>query len=96
VRPGSIEVSESAIEYGYTRHQVLRGARPDAVSGNQCFLIKNVSLMRLTYQIRLLTFLATERGIRLVLRIPKSCQLSPDLLGFVKDHSAAVTVERAK
>lgn len=82
------------IDYRYTRHQVARGSRPDAVSGSKAYLIKNVSELRLTYQIRLLTFLAAERRSRLVIRIPKSAQLSRDLRAFVKEHSAVLKIER--
>lgn len=83
-----------SIEYRYTPHQVPRGSRPDAVSGADAFLIKNVSLLRLTYQIRLLTFLAAERGSHLVIVVPKSGRLSPDLRDFVRANST-VRIERA-
>lgn len=86
---------ESVIDYRYTRHQVARGARPDAVSGAKWYLFKNVSQLRLTYQIRLLTFMAAERAVRLVIRVPRSCQLSRDLRTFQKEHAAALRVERA-
>jgi hypothetical protein len=82
------------MEYRYTRHQVARGSRPDAVSGAKAYLFKNVSELRLTYQIRLLTFLAAERGSRLVVRVPKSTRLSRDLRGFVTENSAVLKVER--
>lgn len=81
------------VEYRYTRHQVARGARPDAASGGTWYLIKNVSELRLTYQIRLLTFLAGEQGLRLIIRLPKSSRLSKDLRAFVKVNSAVLKVE---
>ena len=46
--------------YRYTRHQVPRGAKADAERDGALFLLKNVSSLRLTYQIRLLTFLAKD------------------------------------
>ena len=82
------------IDYRYTRHQVARGARPDAVSGSKAYLLKNVSELRLTYQIQLLTFLAAERGSRLVIRVPKSARLSRHLRGFVRENSAVLKIER--
>jgi hypothetical protein len=82
------------IEYRYTRHQMARGSRPDAVSGATAYLFKNVSELRLTYQIRLLTFVAGERGSRLVIRLPKSARLSRGLRGFVKSNSGVLTIER--
>ena len=82
------------MDYRYTRHQVARGSRPDAISGSNAFLFKNVSMLRLTYQIRLLTFLAAEQGSRLVIRIPKSARMSRDLRAFVKENSGVLTIER--
>jgi hypothetical protein len=82
------------IDLRYTRHQVPRGSRPDAVSGAAAYLFKNVTLLRLTYQIRLLTFLAAERGQRLVIRLPRAARLSSDLRRFVKDNSSVLKVER--
>lgn len=84
------------IEYRYTHHQVARGARPDAVSGADWYLFKNVSKLRLTYQIRLLTFLATERGARVVIWIPKSALLSNDLRDFIKENSKVLAIKRGK
>jgi len=82
------------MEYRYTPHQVARGSRPDAVAGNMWYLIKAASLVRLTYQIRILTFMATERGARLVIRVPKSSRVSPDLRAFVKANSRVLKVEK--
>lgn len=82
------------IDYRYTRHQVARGSRPDAVSGSRAYLIKNVSELRLTYQIRLLTFMAAEQRARLIIRVPKSARLSRDLRSFVKESSGVLKIER--
>jgi hypothetical protein len=82
------------MDFRYTRHQVARGSRPDAVSGATAYLFKNVSVLRLTYQIRLLTFLAGERGSRLVIRVPKATRLSEDLRRFTKENRASVKIER--
>lgn len=84
----------TTMNYRYTRHQVARGSRPDAVSGSKAYLFKNVSELRLTYQIRLLTVLAAERKSRVVIRIPKSAQLSRDLRDFVKANAAVLEIER--
>lgn len=78
------------IERRYTRHQVARGSRPDAVVNRTAYLIKNVSTLRLTYQIRLLTFAASESGSRLVIRIPRRGALSRDLDRFVQEHKKVV------
>ena len=82
------------IDYRYTSHQVARGSRPDAVSGNMWYLFKKVSELRLTYQIRLLTFLAADSGARIVIRLPKSSRLSEDLQEFVKVHNSVLRIEK--
>jgi len=83
------------IDYRYTEHQVARGSRPDAVKGTTAYLIKNVTQLRLTYQIRLLTFLAKERDAKLVIRVPKETRPSADLRAFLQEHSRVVKIERA-
>jgi hypothetical protein len=82
------------VEYRYTRHQVARGARPDASDGGTWFLLKYVSELHLTYQIRLLTFAAAQSRARLFIRVPKRCRLSPPLSDFVKQHKASVRIQR--
>lgn len=56
-----------------------RGALPDAETADAVYLIKNVSVLRATYQIRLLAYLAAGRGKRLVLKVPRSCRFDPAL-----------------
>lgn len=67
-----------------------RGSRPDATSDNTWYLFKNVTRLRLTYQIRMLTFAATDAQRRLEIRVPEGCSLSQDLQDFVKTNRAAV------
>jgi hypothetical protein len=74
------------VELRYTKHQVPRGSRPDAVAGNDAYLVKAVSYLRLTYQIRLLTFLASESGARLTIRVPNGCSTSPELASFLSNN----------
>lgn len=62
-----------------TRHQVARGAMADAEAFNRMYLIKNVTKLRPTYQIRLLAFRAVDKGMQLVLRVPASCAFDPSL-----------------
>lgn len=71
------------VEPRYTRHQVQRASRPDAVTGRRCYLIKNVPLLRLTYQVRLLADIAEQRLMLLVLVLPPRAELSDDLRRFV-------------
>lgn len=83
------------IEYRYTGHQTARAARPDEISAGVWYLIKNVSLLRLTYQIRLITLLAAQRGVSLVIRVPPHCRLSSTLTGFLAEHQGRVRIEKA-
>jgi hypothetical protein len=82
------------VEYRYTRHQVARGARPDATDGGTWVLLKWVSELHLTYQIRLLTFAAAQSRARLFIKVPKRCRLSPPLTEFLKQHKTWVRLQR--
>jgi hypothetical protein len=61
-----------------------RGSRADAETSDGIYLIKNVSRLHATYQVRLLAFAARERGKRLVLVVPRSCVFAPGLEGLVR------------
>jgi hypothetical protein len=80
----------------YTRRQVPRATRPDAVDGDRCYLIKNVPLLRLTYQIRLLAAMAEDRSMRLIVVVPPSAHLSEDMRRFVAAARRSVSIQRAK
>lgn len=82
-----------AVAIRYTRNNIARGCHPDVVTDDRCYLIKNVPLMRLTYQVRLLTHLAESRAVMLVIRLPAGSRLSRDLRRFVRGHRL-VRVER--
>ena len=82
------------IELRRTRHQVPRASRPDAATGDRWYLMKNVPLMRLTYQVRLLAYLAQQNAARLVVVLPSGTRLSADMQAFAQVNS--VTIERAK
>ena len=82
------------VEFRHTKHQVARGTRPDAVVGDTAYLIKHVSHLRLTYQIRLLVFLAGERGTRLIIRVPSGCRTSEKLTSFLRANRRQVRMEK--
>jgi hypothetical protein len=56
-----------------------RGALPDAETPARVHLVKNVATLRATYQIRLLAFLAAQKGKKLVLHVPAACRFEADL-----------------
>ncbi len=58
------------------------------------YLIKNCSELRLTYQIRLLTYMASSCGRKLVIDVPKHCQIHPTLRDFQKEHPKIVRIEK--
>jgi hypothetical protein len=82
-------------EFAYTRHQTLRGAKPDADVGGKLYLIKNVSEMRLTYQIRVLAYLAHAQSKKLIVQLPKQATVHASLRDFVRSANGLVKIERA-
>jgi hypothetical protein len=84
----------STTPFRFTRHQVPRGTRPDSETHDRIYLIKNVTLLHATYQVRLLLFKAEQTGKKLVLRIPKACKLGRDLAELRREHAASIVVER--
>jgi len=82
------------IEPRYTKHQVQRGAHPDAVDRDKYILLKNVSTLHLTYQIRLMTYFALRDDKKLVIRVPRSCELAKSLNEFKERHKNTLRIER--
>jgi hypothetical protein len=82
------------MHYRYTRQQVARGARADAERNDALFLLKNVSELRLTYQIRLLTYQAIERGCKLIVRVPEKCKVHSALKRFQNEHQKVLRIEK--
>jgi hypothetical protein len=76
-----------------TRHQTPRSARADAEKLNRLYLIKNVSTLRATYQIRLLTFRAVSEGLKLIIRVPRGCRFESSLLKLIRDTGTVVLRE---
>jgi tRNA A37 threonylcarbamoyladenosine synthetase subunit TsaC/SUA5/YrdC len=81
------------VKYRYTKHQVARCARPDFETDAKIGLMKNVSLLRATYQIRLLALKAVETNKKLVLVVPEHCKLHPTLRKLKKELSRTIRVE---
>jgi hypothetical protein len=79
-----------------TPKQEPRGTRPDAVGDGVAHLIKANDHLRLTYQIRLLTSMAAEQRLRLLIHVPAETRISDPLAAFVEAHSRIVSVERSR
>jgi hypothetical protein len=78
----------------YTKFQVPRGAFADAETEDKIYLFKGVSLLRLTYQIRLLTFRATETNKKLVIRVPRRGTIHRSLKDFMGKFSTVIQIEK--
>jgi hypothetical protein len=78
------------METKYTKHQVARSAKPDGKEFNVMYLIKNVPRLRATYQIRMLAFRAVNKKIKLVLRVPASCEFDSSLRDLIERCGKAV------
>jgi hypothetical protein len=82
------------MDFSYTRHQTPRGAKADAEIGNKLYLIKSTSELRLTYQIRMLTFMAQTRGMQLIIKLPKKARVHRVLKEFVRNMGELIRIER--
>lgn len=81
------------MEYKYTSRQVARSALPDGERLNKMYLIKSVSSLRATYQIRLLTFKAVTEGKQLVICVPERCRFEDDLAKLIRENARYVVRE---
>jgi hypothetical protein len=82
------------MDFQYTKHRVPRSARADGETRNDLFLLKNVSSLRLTYQIRLLSFRASESRKGLVIQVPKHCKIHPSLRDFARELAQVLRIEK--
>ena len=82
-----------SMKYAYTRHQVPRGSRPDAETYDRMYLIKRLSVLRATYQVRLLAYSAVEQNKKLILSVPKECVFHGTLKDLVKSVPAVIKRE---
>jgi len=78
------------VETKYTKYQVARSAKPDGERFNVMYLIKNVQKLRATYQIKLLAFRAVDKKMKLVLRVPASCEFDSSLQDLIERCGKAV------
>jgi hypothetical protein len=65
----------------------------DGFAFNRMYLIKNVSRLRATYQIRLLAFRAVDKGTQLVLRVPTVCVFDDSLNDLIRKCGKSVVRE---
>ncbi len=82
------------MDYRHTKHQVARGALADMNTYDELILIKLVSEMRLTYQIKMLTFQAIQEEKKLIIELPKYCKIHKSLKTFIKMYPKSIKIER--
>jgi hypothetical protein len=67
-----------------------RGILPDAITDREIVLLKATSYLRLTYEIRLATFMAQSKRLDLSLSVPLRTRFSPELTAFIAAHGLVV------
>jgi len=82
------------MNYRQTKHQVARGAFPDAQGDNRIYLFKNVQTLRATYQVRLLAYMAAEAGKKLIINVPAHFRPHPSLSKLVKEFAGIIRIEK--
>ena len=78
------------INYKYTNHQVARGTMPDAIEQDKIILIKSPDILKLTYQIKLCTYMASQSNRKLVIHVANHTQKSKKLRKFIKDNKQVI------
>jgi len=84
------------MNYRYTKHQSARGAFPDGQKDKEIYLFKNVSTLRATYQVRLLVFMASEAGRKLVIDVPQHFKPHPSLSRLLNEFPKTIRIEKTK
>lgn len=82
------------MELRHTRKGKLRGARPDAEKGGKIYLVKATMHLHLTYQIKLLAFMAKEKRKKLVVLLKEDATVHETLETFVRDMRGVVIVQK--
>jgi hypothetical protein len=82
------------MEFFYTKHQTPRGAKADAEVGDKVYLIKSASQLRLTYQIRMLTYMVQTQNKKLIIQLPRATKVHNSLKEFVRSMNELVKIER--
>ena len=82
------------MDFFYTGNQTPRGAKADAEVGDKVYLIKNALQLRLTYQIRMLAYMAQTRKKKLIVQLPREAKVHESLKEFVRDMAGLIKIER--
>lgn len=89
------KMAEFSIDFKQTEHFRQRGTLPDGRSENgDYFLLKNVSVLHATYQVRLLTYFAWKEGTKLRIRLPKAAEAGSSLQKLMLLVENVILIER--
>lgn len=83
------------MNFRQTRHQTARGARADAEDDRRLYLLKKVSALHATYQVRLLAYRAQREGKQLVIRVPHGFKARPSLEALMVENPGLIYVEKS-
>jgi hypothetical protein len=78
-----------------TKQRVLRGTRSDAEDEEGFVLLKRVSELRATYQIRLQIYRAVKENRRLAIHVPERCRIHDDLKAVADAYPRNVAIVRS-
>ena len=83
------------MEFRRTKRGSPRGVRADAETHDRLLLIKRVSEMRATYQVRLLAYRALQEGKKLVIDLPNGCGVHPTLQELISQLPDTIQITRS-
>jgi hypothetical protein len=72
------------------------GAFADAETGERIVLIKNVSVLRPTYQVRMLAYRALSTGRELVICLPAHGEAHESLRGLMREHPGTILLHEGE
>jgi hypothetical protein len=82
------------MNYIYGKDQKIRGTLPDVISDDSVIIVKGASFLRLTYQIKLLTYMVVNQKKLLKIFVNKKTRLDNSLKKHIKDYSKFIKIER--
>lgn len=67
-----------------------RAFLPDGMDKTRIVLIKACSRLKLTYELKLATFMARENKRQFIISIPNNCQLEDALEKYIGEHQVKI------
>jgi hypothetical protein len=92
---GTSQTITESMNHRYTKRQTPRETLPDAQTNADLYLFKNVKMLRATYQVKLLTFLASEAGKNLIIDVPEFFTPHSTLSGLMKEFPKTIRLQKS-